>query len=465
MTRCLFVPISTAILAVGTSAWAEVPRRVLDAGVKSTIELRSGRSVGCTVEAWSGESFEGSCGTYRWEDVEPAAALRLLRAVIPAKDAQAAADATAILLSLVESGDSSRSIAGSAVDLAKRAGASKEQIEKARAEATQLVAARKSVDRAAKDAALESRSPEGHPFASTPWPTLDANAFERASATGLESARSLLAAAGTSSTMHEQTGIVVLAEQSADVHKEDAVELEGMFRTWAERFSQAGHNFSPQGRIPVVIAGSTESWRLMLATAASAHATNHAEVLVVYRAPKDNPAGPLQAIVLVAPEGDHTLRRSSAAFGLARAMLHYATTAERSPGWLNEGLPRVMADVSFPKARVDITIRQRGLDVLRGGDSFAQIISAKPGSGIWQGGGDKNRAEVAKSLCYLFARYLYEKNAIALVRVAKPPVPKPTVPNTGNATPEPFESRFRKAFGMTVEAAASQAQRWYQTND
>jgi hypothetical protein len=460
MTRCLLVPISTAILAVGTSAWADVPRRVLQTGVKSTIELRSGRSLTCTVEAWSGDSFEGSCGTYRWEDVEPASVLRLLRAVIPAKDAQTAADAAAVVLSLSDTNSAAGSFAGSAVEMAKRAGATKEQIEAAREEGKRLAAARTHVDRAAKDAALDTRTPEGHPFPVTPWQPLDAKAFERASAGSLETARSILAAAGTSSTMHEQAGLVVLAEQSADVHREDAVELEGMFRTWAERLSQAGHSFHPQGRIPVVIAGSKESWRLMLASAAGADASTHDHVLVVYRVPKDDPNGPMQAIILVAPEGDHTLRRSYAGFGLARAMLHYATTAERSPGWLNEGLPRVMADISFPKARVDLTIRQPGLAVLRGGGSFAQILSLKPGSAVWQGGGDKTRRELVQSLSYLLTRYLYEKNAILLVRLAKPPIPK-----ASNATPEPFESRFRKAFGATVEHAASQAQRWYQTND
>ena len=160
------------------------------------------------------------------------------------------------------------------------------------------------------------------------------------------------------------------------------------------------------------------------------------------------------AVVLVAPEGDRSRARYAATVGLARAILHYTDAPARGPAFLNEALPRVMADVSTPKAGMDIALRRDGLGAVRAGASFKPVIASSYADPMWSD--DPRRA---RAMSYLFVRWLWDNEPSRLLRFAK-------ASGAWGAQGAPtLEARFAKSFGMTIDAADARARKWFQTND
>lgn len=445
---------AAVFLAIHAPCAADIQRRVLSSEVPVTLELASGRSEKCGVSAWSGDALEGSCGTVRWEDLKASSAVAALKAFVIAKDGQAAADAAAIVLAMPEPGAAGRTI----VEWAKRQGATPEAIEAARAEAGRLRAAREERARKAEVARLSAISPEAPPFPSTPWKDLDPAAFEEATARNVEAARAALAKAGASGTLHESPRIALLVESGDPAFKNDAAKLEAFYMRWSEDLARAGAAVSPQGKIPVILAGDRDRWRLLVAAAAGIDPTRYPDVLVVY--PPDA-AGVPQPIVLVAPNSDRALQAYHASVGVARAMLHWARTPERGPPWLNEGLPRVMAEIQTPMAAMDEALRRDGLVAVRAGTPFHVVLQSAYTDPMWT-----KDFGLAQSMSYMFVRWLYEKNPDQLLRLAKANVVVPAKPKAPPPTAPPaWQERFERVYGSKIGAAGDAAGKWFFTND
>jgi len=434
---------TSAVLAIHATTAADIQRRELSAEVPTKIELLSGRSIPCAVRAWSGESVDGACGTTRWEDIKPGGVVAILRACVPAKDAAASADAVAVVLSLPAAEAAGRTI----TDWARRSGATDEQLTAARKEAEVLRAARLEREQKAVRAKLSTLTPEAGSFPKTPWTVLSDAAFEQASAEMLEAARAVLSRAGTSGTMHETKHVALLAESGDEAFRSDAASLEQFVGRWAQMFTDVGATLALQGRIPVVVVGDRDRWRLIVASA-GCDASMYPDVLVTYPVA---PAGaPPRALVLVAPNSDRARQRYFASVGVARAMLHSTSSTERGPAWLNEGLPRVMAEVATPTASMDELLRKPALVALRAGGGFSSLFHATYADPMWTGD-----VGIAQSMSYIFVRWLYEQSPSRLFRFAKGTM----------SSSDTVEVRFQKAFAVSLAAAADNAVRWFQTND
>jgi hypothetical protein len=146
--------------------------------------------------------------------------------------------------------------------------------------------------------------------------------------------------------------------------------------------------------------------------------------------------------------------RHAATVGLARAVLHYTGAPARGPAFLNEGLPLVMAEISTPKAGIDAVLRRKGLQSIRAGGLFAPLVRSNYSDAVWTDDPGLARAE-----SYLLVHWLWDKGPERVLRFAKD--------STAWGAPgsDPLETRFAKSFGMTIDAACAQAQRWFQTND
>lgn len=227
---------------------------------------------------------------------------------------------------------------------------------------------------------------------------------------------------------------------------------------WSEDLARAGAPVRPQGRIPVVLVGDRDRWRLLVASAAGIDPARYPDVLVVYPA---DAAGVPQPIVLVAPNSDRALQAYHASVGVARAMLHWARSPERGPAWLNEGLPRVMAEIHTPTAAMDDALRREGLVAVRAGTPFLKVLRSDYTDPMWA-----KDFGLAQSMSYMFVRRLYEQDPNRLLALAKADVKLPTGSASAPKTPTAvWERRFERVYGSSLSAAAAATGKWFYTND
>lgn len=446
LTMRVFAGVLPAVLAIHAFAWADIQRRELATEVSVQLELASGRTERSSIKAWSEDGIEGATGLIRWEDLRVASAAVVLKACATAagaqKDAQAAADVVAIAESLPDG----ERIVRSLTDWARRQGATDTQLTAAKTDAARLRSAREERAKKAEDARLAAISPEAPRFTNRAWKELPPDEFERASAENLEGARAALAKAGTSATLHETTHVALLAEAGDPAFRNDAGGLEFFYARWSEELARAGAPVRLQGKVPVALVADRDRWRLLAASVASTDPARYPDVLVVYPAAANGDPRPL---VLVAPNSDRALQLYHASVGLARAMLHSAGAPERGPAWLNEGLPRVMAEIQTPNAAMDEALRRDGLVALRAGTTFVPVLNSTYADAMWT-----KDFGLAQSMSYMFVRWLYEQGGMKLLRFAK--VTAPT---------DPWQERFKRVYGSSISSAAAAASKWFYTND
>ncbi len=446
-----------AVLAFATGSAGEIalaadsiPRRDLSKPVPLRLPQADGGVARCAVSAWDGEALLSDCGTSAWRTMSAGEALLALKSIVPAGDASAVEDALAVVLSHPEPGRA----AAAAIQWGRRSGLDPAAVESARGKAEALRKAREAREARERAARLAAASPEAAAFPATPWSAPARTAFDTSSAALVEHARGLLAKAGASGTLHESAAIALLAEGDGDAARTLAAFLERFAADWIGRFERAGVDVSPQARIVVVAPADRDRWRLLVAGAFGGDPERMGAGLAIY--PAIVAGGDPLAVVLLEPEADASRRRWSAAVGVARAIAHYAGSPARGPAWLNEGLPRAMADLAVPEARMDLALRREGLAWIRAGGGFDALLAAGYADPPWS-----DRPALAQSLSYMFVRWLVERSPDRVLAFAD------TLAAAGaaQASPAPWERRFARAFGASPAALASEARAWFTVND
>lgn len=440
MTRSGSFPFLAAILAVGAwaaPALAEIARRELAAEIPVSVAVAAGGETRCKARAWSGEVLTTDRGDFRWEELKSGAVLATLKAIVADRDAAAAADGYAIVLSLPEPG----TVAKFAQEWARRQGADEALLKAAEAEAAALRAGREERRKKASAAGLATATPEAGSFPSAPWAALSAADADKATAESIEEARALLAKAGASANLHQTAHVALLAESGDAVFAKEAAWLETVVEEWMKAFAAAGAPVVPQGKFVVVMMSDPDRWRVLAASAGAGDPARLGGGVTIY------PTG--RPLVLLAPSADPATRRLEAARGVARAVLHSSVSPVRPAPWINEGLPMVMADVAVPAARLDATARVAGVRAIRAGVRLSTVLDADYASKAWT-----DERPLALSLSYVFTRWLYEQVGLRVVAYAK-----------DLKAGESDEQRFERVFGSTRARAVAKAATWFQTND
>lgn len=443
MTKLARLAAITAVLAAYAVAAADIQPRNLELEPSVRIEVADGRKVPCKVLRWDGLGLEGSCGVIRWNELKPAIAFSTLRAIVSERDVEACCDAATVVVSLDPNGIAAKP----AIDWAKRCGADAARLERIRADADALAKLR--ADRVQEDRAERLRriTPEADAFSNRPWQSLHSADLDAASASSVEAARALLAKTGGSGNLHETAHIALLLEADSETAVKDAAFLERCFREWRDQFEKIGVQVADQGRIPVVVVRDRDRWRLLIQAATGGDAAQHPDAVTIY--PKTGSPGERRPIVLVHPQSDPNLQRYNAAVGVARALLHLAASAERPPAWVNESLPKILADLAVPAAQRDLDFRKPALAAVRSGGTCLAVITSPYGQGAWM-----RDPALAQSVAYLFGRWLFEQSPERFLRYAK-----------GPRTSEGEDARFKRVFGMSIDAANARACAWFATND
>ncbi|MFM7133762.1 MAG: hypothetical protein ACKO0W_05540 [Planctomycetota bacterium] len=426
----------TAVLAALAASAAAADRRELPAEVASDLQRADGTRIPCAIRAWDEDGLEGSCGKILWIELKPASAFATLKALVPAKDAAAAADAVEALCAVGLEARFESSVA----EWAKREGVDATALAAAKAEGARRRTAREDAAKEALAKECARIDPEAGVAGGTLWTALQPEAFETASAESLEAARALFARAGGSATVHQASRVMVLAESGDAVHRDDAAFLDRLADGWSADFDAAGCAVALQGRAPVVLVADRDRWRLLVASAFGGDPAQHPDAVTIY--PDGRP------IALVAPHADRSRLRAAAATALARALLFSAARSDRGPAWVNEGLPRVLADIAVPAAGIDASLRGAALPAIRAG-ALPTVLASDYCGGAWKS--DRSRA-IAVS--YVFTRWLHERSGLRLVTFAK-----------DRQGGEDDAARFKRAFRATPAQATAAAAKWFQTND
>ena len=432
-----------AVLAAYAAAHADIQSRNLDSPTQVKLQLSSGDEVRCAVVRWDGQGLEGSCGAVAWDAFHAGPALAALKVIVSERDAEACTDAATVVLSIDDGGAAARA----ALEWVRKAGVDAAGLERIRSAALALRQSRAAAAESARAARVARSTPESAVFPSKPWPSLHSDDFNAVGAASIEEARALLARTGGSATLHESQHIALLAESGDNALVKDTAALERFFQHWRGEFEEASITVAAQGRIPVIVVQDRDRWRLLLQAAFGGDSDRHPDAVTIY--PTTGLPAAARPIVLVHPDADPLRQRYNALVGVSRAVLHLAGSPARPPAWLNEALPKVMADRAVPEAKMDRLLRERGLAELRKGADFGSVLNSRYGEGLWEAD-----PALAQSLSYIFARWISENAPQRLLRYAKAP-----------RTSEPEDARFQRHFGMSLAEANARAVRWFQTND
>lgn len=443
MTKIARLAALTAVLAAYTGAQADIQPRVLTTEAPIRVEFADGRKTTCRIVRWDAFGFEGSCGSVRWDEFKPATVFAMLRELVDPRDAEACCDVATIVVSLEPKGVAAKP----AVDWARRAGADRARTDRIGPAAAELTKLREAKRRDDEFARLARITPEAEAFPTRPWQSLHSADVEAAGASTIEAARALLAKTGGSANLHETQHVALLLESDSEAAVKDAAFLERFFREWRGRFEEIGLGIAEQGRIPVVIVSDRDRWRLLVQTAFGGDAAAFPDAVTIY--PRSGVPAESRPIVLVRPDSDPNRQRYNAVVGLSRAMLHLVGSAERPPAWINEALPKIMAELAVPEAKMDGDFRRRALAAVRSGAGFAAVLDSAYGQGAWM-----RDPALAQSVSYLFTRWLADRSLASVLRYAK-----------GPRTSEGEPARFRRIFGMSAEDAVARASSWFATND
>lgn len=475
MTLGVLATLLAAVLATYAVAGEDIQARNLTTGIQVRFERAANPRFECQVLSWDEFGFDGSCGRVEWDELKPGEALAVLKAIVGDKDPEASVDAAVVAVSLVarpepKGGGKSppKSPAASpstppaqdpapstskpigmqpAVDWARRSGATPGQIEAIPARAEVLRAARADRRAARRLEELVRQSPEAAAFTDRNWTDLHSGDVESVSAATTEAARGILASAGGSASLHQTEHIALLAEGDSSANAKIAARLEVFFNHWKVQFSDASVRIAEQGAIPVVIVSDRDRWRMLVQVAFGGDASRHPDAVTIY--PKTGEPAEHRPIVLVCPAKDASLLEYNACVGLARAMMHLADSQVRCPAWLNEALPKIMADSSQGAAGMDADFRKYALPAVRSGADFRVLLEARYGDPAWT-----RDPALAQSMAFMFARWIADNAPIRLIRYAE-----------GPRTGESEADRFRRYFGMSMDEAAARATKWFQTND
>lgn len=443
MTNFAKLSVLTAVLAIYAYAGADIQSRTLEVSPQIKLELADGQQLRCAVKSWDGLGLEGSCGSIRWERFKPGLAFATLKSLVPETDLDACADAAAVVVSLDEGGI----VANSAMDWARKSGVTYKRLNTIRSEAVEIKRVRTQRLIAEFTERLSQLTPEASAFPAAAWTSLHSSDAGTVSAATIEAARALLTRAGASATLHETAHVALLVESGDSALAKDAASLERFYRDWRDEFERIGATVADQGRIPVVVVSERDHWRLLVQAAFRGDAAQHPDAVVIYPLSGDPPA--MRPIALVCPDSDPNRQRFNAAVGLARAVLHLTNSPVRGPAWLNEALPRVMAARAVPGAGMDGALRKRGLIAVRSKVSFTALMTSRYGEGVWA-----SDPELAQSMSYMFARWLFDNAPDQFLRYAK-----------GPRTSEAEAARFQRHFSMTIDVACARAAKWFQIND
>lgn len=483
MTPGALAALIAAVLATYAGAGTDIQERNLTTGIQVRFERGANPRFDCQVLRWDGFGFDGSCGRIEWDELKPGAALAVLKSIVGDKDTEASIDGAVVAVSLVgkaeprEGGKSSAQSPASApsptpsqtpsqapaqtpaqqsskpvgmqpaIDWARRCGASPSQLEAIPSRADLLRAERAERREARRMEELLRQSPEAAAFTDRSWTDLHSGDVESVSVATTEAARGLLARAGGSASLHQTEHIALLAEGDSSANAKIAARLEVFFKQWKVQFSEASVRIAEQGVIPVVMVSDKDRWRMLVQVAFGGDASRHPDAVTIY--PKTGEPAEHRPIVLVCPGKDASVLEYNACVGVARAMMHLADSQARCPAWLNEALPKIMADSFQGAAGMDADFRKYALPAVRSGADFRVLLEARYGDPAWT-----RDPALAQSMAFIFARWIADNSPLRLIRYAE-----------GPRSSESEADRFRRYFGMSMDEAAARATKWFQTND
>lgn len=415
--------------------------------LRSPIEVKartaSGTTVKGTVDRWDDQSFSGSFGTRRWDELAAPELNRVFRMLMDEKSATQWITLGERLMEQLNGEKMAETAFNRAKKLDKQSVSSIEQARKRAAERRRILAEQR----------LQDILPEGADFGAMPWPILTDEAQKAAIAEMKKDAERIMRDAGTKLPLVETKYFLLYSELSTQETSRWASQLDGMYEMVMQLFQvDPGINLF-WGKAVVFIFPNRERFRLV---EASAFGYRTPEGVVGLCHMKD-------AKVFVNSYRDNDELKFAAVLlhETTHGIMHRYLTPARLPAWANEGFAERIAHMAMQRANlrspVDTMRRGQGVNYIRNQGDIAKVMRMSYQDGTWPG-----ENALGYAVGYVMCNFMLDVVPRMAPKKGKDRFKDWVIAIKGGKS---WEKALAEDFGFPVETIAAEAVKWYRTND
>jgi hypothetical protein len=405
--------------------------------------LLDGSGIGGGVTRADDDGFDilldGTPRRFKWEDFKPLETYRIRKRLIETIPKEERLARTLDLLAWCVSVEDKDATQRAEHD-AKALGAADDALAAARTAGAQRRADRIAKSVTAAKAALRTTSPEADTFDPAPWGVQTPAERDKAVSELKVSAAAKLAGAGRELTPVESRNAIVYSDLGAEDAAVRGIDIDRFVRHALPRLGIDQETQPFLGKVVVIIADGDDRFRLLEASAFQQAVTPNDEAFTHYDGGK--------AYVVVRRQVDVTRTAAATYRAVARAILHRHVSAVRLPTWANEGTADWLVAMYPPAKATDTDLRKPGLAYVRNGGSIEDVLRATYDTN-WPGANGLGR-----NVGFLLAGLMAEQEPArfhAWLKAVK-----------GG---KPWAQALTEDFGLSPQALADFARRYYRTND
>lgn len=424
-----------AILAVATPASADGDRE-LARPIQVRGRLATGANFTGSLQAWGPEGLRGSFGSHRWDELVAADLKRIYQQVMDRRDAAQWLRLGELLLGVA----GGERFADEAFAQAKRLGAAPDAVAAARTRGIGAAAEREERERMDQERRLQDRVLADDATA-RPWPVLTDAERTKALETMRAEAKSALDAVGISFDPVETDRFIVCGDVPKAQLQRWARDLDTMYARVAEVLDVPKDVNLFWGKAVILAFRTQDTFQVVEAAAFRHKAAASLRGICHQRGP--------QVYISVYLGNDELDFASTLVHEATHGVVHRWVTAARLPEWANEGFAEWVARACVPRSPVDANRRPQGLAFFRQGGDATKVMALDGAKGTWPGDN-----AIGYSVGFLLVDLMIAERPRQFaqwVRAVK-----------GG---KEWREALAAEFGMTPEALAQAASRWYRTND
>lgn len=403
----------------------------------------SGTPVKGQIQSWTFETVTGTFGSRRWTEFQPPDLNRIFKMVMDEKSAEHWIALGELLMQLPGGEKMSDQAFGRARKLDKECQPAIDKAKVRGQEKRRLLAEER----------LKDILPDGTQLTATPWPSLTDEEQKAAVAEMKRDAQKIMRDANTQLPLIETRYFLLYADLPQAEANRWASQLDGMYDMVMQLFHvEKGLNLF-WGKAVVFIFPNQERFRLVESAAFQ----------------QTTPAGVVGLCHMLGPKVFVNSFRDPDELQFTAVLLHETThgimhrylTPARLPTWANEGFAERIASAAMKRANlkspVDRNRREQGLQYIRQSGDLARIMKMNYQDGSWPG-----ENAVGYAVGYMLCNFMLDTVPRLAPKRDKDRFKDWVIAVKGG---KPWEKALVEDYGFSMEQIATEAVRWFRTND
>lgn len=411
------------------------------------IEVRTKTAEGAQVrgmlERWDASSFTGTFGTRRWNELAAPELNRVYRMLMDERNLEQWMTLGELLIQ-AEGGERMSDAAfsrarrlnkdaGPAIEVARARGLEKKRIESERR--------------------LRDILPEGGAFDAKPWPILTDAESVAATEEMKKDAERIMRDAGANMPLIETRYFLLYAELPPKEASRWASQLDGMYEMAMQLLHVAPGINLFWGKAVVFIFPTRERFRVVEASAFSFMVPQGVLGLCHTKGPK--------VLINSYRDKDELMFTSVLLHETTHGIMHRYLTPRRLPTWANEGFADRIAHMAMARVNLrnpmDRLRRQQGVAYFRESGDIARVMRMNYEDGSWPG-----ENSVGYAVGYMLCNFMLDQVPKLAPAKGKDRFKDWVVAVKGG---KPWEQALADDFGFTMQVIATEAVKWFRTND